>query len=1575
MPPFVHLHVHSEYSLLDGLGRVEDLAVRAKELGMPALALTDHGAMYGAIEFYQMAKKHGIKPIIGIEMNIAPRSMKRRDPKKDRNPHHIILLARDNVGYHNLLQIATAAQLEGFYYKPRVDKEYLAEHAQGLIALSGCRSGEIPRLILRGQWDRAREMAAWYRDTFGRSNFYLELQRHEGIPELKQINEGLIALASEMDISLVATNDVHYVLPEEAKAQEILLCIQTNTTIKDPKRKTMGDESFYLKSPEEMAALFSDVPQALESTLRIADMCQVELNFEGHRLPPFAVPEGFTPQTYLAHLCQEGLTRRYDAITPEVEARLQHELDLIHRMGFDTYFLIVWDLVRFARDQDIWWNVRGSAAGSIVAYTLGITNLDPLEHGLIFERFLNPGRVTMPDIDLDFPDDRRDEMIRYVCEKYGQDRVAQIITFGTMGGRAAIRDAGRALDIPLGEVDRVAKLIPFGKSIEEGLERVAELRQLYESTDYIHILIDTARSLEGVARHASTHAAGVVIADRPLVEYTPLHRPTKGEAGGTVITQYPMEALESIGLLKIDFLGLSTLTIMRRAAELIRERHGVELNLDNIPLDDPAIYELLSSGEVMGIFQVESPGMRRVLTTMKPTKFEHIVATLALYRPGPMEYIDSYINRLHGREPITYRHPKLEPILAETYGIVVYQEQLIQMATDLAGYSASEADLMRRAVGKKKRKELLRHREAFVAGAVERGIPEEVANKIFDDIEYFARYGFNKCLPGDVEVIDASTGRLVKLEDLYSGAAQIGQTVTCDTKTLKLETNNVAAVLSNGVKPVFRLTTALGRQIEATANHPFYTFQSWRPLKELKVGDQIAVPRSLPVEGCTQWPDHEVIVLGHLLAEGNLCHPHSVYYCTQDDEQLADYINAVERFDNVECSVSLHKGSYSVYAKRIRRDEEAGVVRWAKDIGIWGKNAREKEIPAAAFELNNRQIALLLSRLWAGDGHLNERDGYVYCYYATASERLARQVQHLLLRLGVVSWLRTVNFPYQDGRIGYQVHVLGLEHIKNFAATVGSHFISKRRRQLCTHVLTTEFDIARGTRDVVPVQVKEIVRAEKAAAGITWRQMRDEAGVAPREFYPTGTASKRGFRRETIARLADYFNNDELRCCAENDIYWDEIISIEYVGEKQTYDLTVPGIHNFVANDILVHNSHAADYAVITCQTAYLKAKYPLEYMAALLSVERHNTEKVGLLVAECRRLGIDILPPDVNRSGLDFTLESGAIRFGLGAVKNVGEGAVEAILAAREAGGPFRDLADFCQRVDLRQVNRRALECLIKVGALDAFGRRSQLLATIDRMMALSQATHRAREVGQLSMFDLVSMRETIPLPDVPEASRKEMLAWERELIGLYISEHPLQRVAVALDGVVTAFCGQIDEGMAGQKVVIAGMVTWVRTITTKKDEPMAFAGLEDLQGSIEVVVFPRVYEKTRELWQEDKILVVKGKVDTKGGRGAKVICESVQDYALMSQPIDEDRYRPSGPRHLHITISRTGHQERDIELLGKVHSLLQSYEGNDHFSLYLVGDDKRVQLDFPNATTGYCPALEKALIELLGAGTVRVE
>lgn len=1162
MVDFVHLHVHSEYSLLDGLTRLGDLVQRTAELGMSAVALTDHGAMFGAIEFYRTALELGVKPIIGAEIYVAPRRMSDRHPKRDRTPYHLLLLAEDSSGYQNLMQIITAGQLQGFYYKPRVDKAYLRDHACGLIALSGCPKGEIPVLLRKGQLDAARKAAAWYREAFGPENFYLELQVHQGLPELAVINERLVALGRELGIPVVASNDVHYTRPEDARAHEVLLCVQTNTTMHDPNRMRMGDDTFYLKSPVEMAMLFQELPEALENTLLIAERCELKLEDEGYHLPVFPAPEGHTGESYLRCLCEKGLAERYRVITSEIRDRLEYELGLIHRMGFDDYFLIVWDLCRYAREQGIWWNVRGSGAASIVAYALHITRIDPLVHKLMFERLLNPGRVTMPDIDLDFPDDQREELIRYTIDTYGEDHVAQIITFGTMGARAAVRDVGRALDLPLPEVDRVAKLVPAGPKVKlSEAFGVPEFSDLYERQDYIHELVDTAQLLEGLARHASTHAAGVVITDKPVVNYTPLHRPIRGEGGA--VTQYSMDIVESIGLLKIDFLGLSTLTVMRKACELIEQNYGVQLDLDTIPLHDAASCELLSSGETIGVFQVESAGMRRMLTAMRPTRFDHVAAAVALYRPGPMEYIGEYIRRMHGQEPVTYRHPKLKPVLAETYGVLAYQEQIISIMTDLAGYSLSEADSVRRAVGKKKKEELLEHRNSFISRTnAHSGIPEDIAAAIFDDIEPFARYGFNR--------------------------------------------------------------------------------------------------------------------------------------------------------------------------------------------------------------------------------------------------------------------------------------------------------------------------------------------------------------------------------------------------------------------------------------------SHAVDYAAITCQTAYLKAKYPVEYMAALLSVERNNTDKIATLLGEARRLRIEILPPDVNGSGSDFAIEGRSIRFGLGAVKNVGDAAVDLILEARQADGPFTDLDSFCRRVDLRQVNRRALECLIKVGAMDRFGQRARLLAVIDRMMTVSQQTHQAREVGQLSMFDLLqgmdlgsvtSILDTEgPVPEVPH---REKLSWEKELLGLYLSEHPLKSIASRLADVVTAYTSDIDETMAGQQVVVAGLVAWMRPHLTRRGEPMAFVQLEDLQGTVEVIVFPSVYGETGHLWQEDNILLVKGRVDTKG-REPKIICESVSKYArsdtARSEPAPVEETPPSGPPMavqppcLHITIQRTGDQEADIRLLAQVHELLHRYEGQNRFSLCLTDSQRKIQLDFPNDTTGYCPALGQQLTAMLGQGALRL-
>jgi DNA polymerase-3 subunit alpha len=1241
MTDFVHLHTHSEYSLLDGLPHPKDLAARAAELQQPALALTDHGSMFAAIEFYDACKEKHIKPIIGVEAYLAKRGMKDKDAKEDRSSYHLLLLAENDEGYHNLLRLVSAAELEGFYYYPRVDHALLAQHSAGIICTTGCPSGEVPRLLHDGRRDEARKWLGWYKEVF-KDRFYVELQEH-GIAEFAGLNKALIALAREFDLPLVATNDAHYLRPEDATAQDILLCIQTNTVVTDPKRMRMDGADYYLKSSDEMRAVWRELPEALANTLAVAERCNVDLDFKGYRLPNFPVPEGFTAETYLRTLCEQGFQKYYPDGNPAARERLEYELGIIHKMGFDTYFLIVWDLCRAAREMDIWYNVRGSAAGSMAAYCCGITNLDPLKHRLIFERFLNPDRISMPDIDLDFPDDRRQELIEYTVQKYGKANVAQIVTFGTLGAKAAIRDVGRALDYPLSEVDRVAKLIPGGPNVklDESLEKIPELKEIYDTNDYLHKLIDNARLLEGVARHASTHAAGVVVADKPIVEYVPLHRPTKGdETTGFPVTQFEMKILERVGLLKMDYLGLATLSIMRRACELIYARHGKKYDLGNIPTEDPQAFDLLSRGDVTGVFQVEGAGLRAVLTRMKPHRFDHVVAAISLYRPGPMDKIPSYIERMHGKEKITYDHPALEPIFEETYGVMVYQEQIMRMAMDVAGYTAAQADLLRKAVGKKDKEKLLKEHDKFVERAVETGIIDrQIANKLFDDVEFFARYGFNK--------------------------------------------------------------------------------------------------------------------------------------------------------------------------------------------------------------------------------------------------------------------------------------------------------------------------------------------------------------------------------------------------------------------------------------------AHAADYAVLTCQTAFLKAHYPIEYMTALLTTETGNIEKVGQLVSEARRMGIDILPPDVNTSEGAFTIASSgnAIHFALSAIKNVGAGPVDVIVRARQAGGPFKSLDDFCRRVDLRLVNRRVLESLIKAGALDRFGRRAQLLKVLDRMMAASQAAHQASDRGQLSMFGAVGVAAGISadtfgtLPDEPEFPNREKLAYEKELTGAYFSDNPLLRLGKTRDKSISHFVNQIDETIAGQMVTLAGVVTSSRVITTKKGDPMAFVQIEDPTGTTEVTVFPKTFARTRELWRVEALVMVKGKVESREGR-IQLLCETASAYqppaateeasvasspdavqfvipddgeaaladasAVIEEALEVESMPPppeeppeevgeqwsvvndqpaaggtarvaeskpeyaakanggngsaakadggngraepaprvappNGPaRHLRIYFARTNDQDEDVRRMRELLNLLRSTPGHDRFTFFVPNPQGIVQLDFPNFSTSYAAVQE---------------
>jgi DNA-directed DNA polymerase III PolC len=1608
---FVHLHVHTEFSLLDGLSRIKKLVNRAKELDMPALAITDHGTMFGIIDFFNASKDAGIKPIIGIETYLSPNRMYDKDPQIDKRPFHMLLLAKNEIGYHNLLKLSSAAQLEGYYYRPRIDMELLAQYSEGLIGTSGCLAAKVPQMIMNGMDDLAHETIGQFSDIFGPDNFYLELQHHD-IPELFNVNKWLIEhnRSHHNNVGLLATNDSHYVLKEDHDAHDTLLCIQTNTLKNEEKRMRLSDNSYYIASSEEMWENFKEVPEAISNSRKIADMCNVDLSRGGYHLPNFPVPAGYDAQTYLRYLCEKGLDWRFDSRANDeiLQTRMDYELGIIHNMGFDTYFLIVWDLCEFARHADIWWNVRGSGAGSLAAYCLGITNIDPIQNNLLFERFLNPGRVSMPDIDLDYPDDRRGEMIAYTANKYGDDKVAAIITFGTMGAKAAVRDVGRALDIPLPDINRIAALIPQEakqKNLKKYVKTIPDLQRLYDGDKQVREIINMAEKLQGVSRHASTHAAGVIVADKPLVEYLPLHRITgKDPSNGALkaVTQFPMETCEAIGLLKVDFLGLSTLTILRKAADIIQQIHGIEYTMDTIPYrhDDPKLteeqlamldttFEMIGRGETVGVFQVESGGMQQMLRGMQPKKFEHIIAAVSLYRPGPMDFIPQYNKRMHGEEEIEYRHEKLESILEETYGIMVYQEQIMQVAGELFDYELGEADLMRRAVSKKKEKALAEHRTIFLERGPKNGIDEETASEIFDDIEFFANYGFNKCVTGSTEIVDTKTGRLIRIEDLAAGKVDISKTLTCDTNTLRLKAGAISATMSNGVKPVYRMTTQLGRQIDATENHPFYTFDDWCVLSELEIGDRIAVPRWVPTGIGNSLPDHVIIKL----------------------------------------------------AQQITLDHEKG-------------------ISDTVFELPLDQLAFFIAGVWSSGGFISIQNRHIACRVFT--HRQARQLQHLLLRLDILSQV------YKDED---DTHIVSITEGRSLKAFVNiSQFFKNPRTYInaLSHMLTLSKDLPTETQEIFAINIRRIVEQEKVEKGMTWQQAAEEAGL-PLSVYDRVANNPDDITYEMLEELAEFFNSSKLRGYIKSDIFWDKVVSIEYIGEEPTYDLTIEGTHNFIANDIIVHNSHAADYAVITVQTAFLKCHYQEEYMTALLTVQRDNSDKVAHFLEECRRLKIPILAPDANFSALDFDIqpdpETGrrGIRFGLAAVKNAGAGALQPIIDARQKDGSFNDLVDFCQRVDLRLVGKRTLESLIKVGAMAKFGKRSQLLDSLERLVGVSASYFRDKEVGQMNMFgESTGFDDSLNhLPEQEEIATRDMLSWEKELLGLYVSGRPVDKYRKLLENsnsMVVSELTQSPEAFHEKSVQIAGEIINLRRIYTRNNDSMGVIQVEDWHksaGTIEVVLFPRTWNKLMEMAEngeiaepnEGEVVKIQGKFDMSRG-DPQIICETMtQNFEVMerARPLiapeysddniphwaeDEDfydeetgevaQYTPTPPEQhtpdavapatqggiaapipaleplpateneetntlqpswyedddedskkqqywLRIKFPRSADDSTNRRLLMRLHGTLINYPGKDRFSVIFNTEKGMITLEFPNHTTGYCEELHRDLLILV--------
>ncbi|MBL7070264.1 MAG: DNA polymerase III subunit alpha [Candidatus Omnitrophica bacterium] len=1566
---FVHLHLHTQYSLLDGACRIRDILSLARQYKMDSLAITDHGNMFGAIEFYLEARKAGIKPIIGCEVYVAPKGrLEKTGSGIDDAAYHLILLARDETGYHNLMKLVSIGYLEGFYYRPRIDKEVLSSHRDGLIGLSACLKGEIPQMLQQRRFNDALKSADEYMHILGKDNFYLEIQAN-GIPEQIAVNDGLVKISNELRLPLVATNDVHYLNRDDARSQEALLCIQTQSTLDDPNHMRFQTDEFYFKSPEQMKALFGQYHEALKNSLEIAGRCNLELDFSKIHLPKFEPPKGKSKDGFLKELCEQGLSKRYEKIEDHIRERLDHELSMIKEMGFTSYFLIVYDFIHYAKKQGIPVGPgRGSAAGSLVSYLLEITDIDPLKYGLLFERFLNPERLGLPDIDIDFCYERRQEVIDYVTNKYGRENVAQVITFGTMQARAVIRDVGRVMGISYAEVDRIAKMIPtdLGTSLKSALSSEAELNNLYKNDKQVNELMNTALSLEGLNRHASIHAAGVVIADKPLNNYMPLFK----SGDNQITTGYSMSVLEKIGLLKVDFLGLRTLTVIEQAVKIIKETKGKDIDIEKVSLDDPATYKLLAAARTIGVFQVESSGMRDLLKKLVPEAFEDLIALLALYRPGPIGsgMLDDFIKRKHNLVPIRYEHPSLEPILKGTYGIMVYQEQIMQIASTLAGFSLAQADLLRKAMGKKIPEVMEKERKNFILGCAKNTIRESTATKIFDLIEYFSGYGFNKCLVGSSEIIDADSGKTISVDELFDQPGIVKSTLSIDDR-LKFIKTRIKDVVYNGMKPVYRITTSLGRKIAATSNHPFFAFRGWKNLGDLKIGERIGLCRRVHLEESLSWQPHKVIALAGIISEGNTCHPSGVYYYNNDRLQVEDFVQNVNKFENTIARISERRGRFEVYVgtgrntkfirgqrpwnkQFISKNDDAGVklcthekcgVRlWIEELGLDYKKADEKFIPADIFRLDDAQLGLFIGRLWTGDGFIFSKNNTIP-FYASSSYRLSQQLQDLLLRFGIVSKITEKQFRYvykgkSCSRQGYALYLFGYESVSNFIQKISPFIVSRSNQISALREYYRNVQPNLESKDTLPAEIKYIIKEEKEKIGLTWKELEKKSGVCMKEFYGRIKSYKKGFRRGTILKLAEFFESERLLRLVNSDIVWDSVVSIDYVGREKTYDLEIEGVHNFFANGFIVHNSHSSAYAMISYRTAYLKANFPVEFMCALLTSERDNTDKIVEYVAEAERMGINILPPDINESTALFkVIDELTIRFGLLAVKNVGGGAVESIVEARK-DGKFKTLQDLCSRIDLRLVNKKVLESLIKCGALDFFGLpRAQMVAGLGMVLEASSRAQRDRLKGQFSFFDQGAggdgfKSQVDNLPQVREWPEPQVLAFEKEMLGFYVTGHPLARYAGSLKRFASTSIAKLATHRDEEEIKIVAFIAKVKhTLTRARQEKMAILKLEDLEGVVEALVFPRVYQKVSRCVLINTVVLISGTLNLKE-ETPKILINDMMSVDQIYRSISS------------VNINLSGLQENIFESLKEI---LSASVGRTPIYLHLHTPAKsRVQL-----------------------------
>jgi DNA polymerase-3 subunit alpha len=1085
---------------------------------------------------------------------------------------------------------------------------------------------------------------------------------------------------------------------------------------------------------------------------------------------------------------------------------------------------------------------------------------------------------------MDYADNRRDEVIEYARQKYGADHVAQIGTFGTMMARGAVRDVARALGFPYTVGDRLSKLIPMGSqgfpmTLKHALEITPELKEAYEKETDAKEIIDLAKKLEGCVRHISVHAAGVVISPTALSDFTPIQFDPKGEkTGGKLITQYDMHAVEDVGLLKFDFLGIRNLAILADAIRLVKKYHNIDIDIQKIPRDDKKTFAMLAKGETAGLFQLNGAGMTKYLMDLRPTSIHDINAMVALYRPGPMESIPEYIHRKHNPKLIKYLDGRMKDILDQSYGVITYQDDVMLIAIKLGGYSWLETDKLRKAMGKKIPKEMEAQKEKLLKGFTAGGLSREKAEELWALIEPFAAYGFNKCLTADTRVLNAGTGVLERIDELAKRERPFSVLSLKDDQTLAITKS--AAPFENGV-------TRSGRVIRATDNHPFLTFNGWKRLDKLAIGIRIAAPRKIPPpKRSAILEPYKATVLGYIISEGNLCHPHGVYFYSTRNDEIKDFISAAEKFPNSKMTLDHSKSAASVYVGQTDQKVGNSLYKWLKNLGLIGKTATEKFIPDVIFSADNDSLAVFLGKLWQGDGCASIKNQLFS--YATSSRRLADDVAHLLLRFGIISTLHTKKFRYRgDYKTGWTVSIQGEENFKSFMAAVGTHLIGVKREAAETVLANSRIrtnNRGRGTSDTIPAEIFTLLHKEIADYRGTTKTLARKAGVSQRVLFED--SRKRGYTRDIVLRLASILQSEELKKRADSDIFWDEVKSIEPDGKEMTYDLTVPTNANFVANGLIVHNSHAASYGLVAYQTAYMKANFPSEYMAAILTAESGDVEKVSEIIAECKRMGIPVLPPDVNESMGDFAVIKGAaekedkIRFGLHSIKNLGNEIADAIIHEREKNDRYKSYADFLERVQHRNVTKKSLEALIKCGAMDnlnAFGEeRGQMLFNMEESLAYNKE-HRQTNAVQTSLFGLMESPASIPtlrLKDAPPSTQKDKLAWEKELLGLYISGHPLDKHREKLEKREWNNKRIKEEAKDGMPVTIIGIVEEMRDLMTKKNERMAFMKIADYHDSIEVVVFPRAFEANKEFLAVEKCLCIRGKFSTRNG-DASVIAD----------------------------------------------------------------------------------------------------